>query len=60
MMHLLNHVDVRNGDTRRSVTEEDNDTPVPVSLAILCRKDLDFTEQLWTILRGRVISSSYC
>lgn len=29
-----------------------SDSPTPAALSTLQRKDLDFTEELWTILKG--------
>ena len=45
--------DLKSGNAGFSSEEGDgSESPAPVTLASNNRKDLDFTEQLWTMLKG--------
>ena len=45
--------DLKSGNNWSPTGDADaSDSPTPVTLTSNSRKDLDFTEQLWTILKG--------
>ena len=47
---------MKSGNQGLSSEEGDgSDSPTPATLSTLHRKDLDFTEEMWTVLKGKKV-----